>query len=66
MPAGTGIYVPTEQLGDGTADSTKFLRGDSTWAVPAGGGGDHSTLTNLDADDHPQYEQRVLALAGMA
>lgn len=32
MATGTGIYVPTEQLGDGTADDTKFLRGDSTWA----------------------------------
>jgi len=26
--------IPTAQNGDGTPDSTKFLRGDRTWAVP--------------------------------
>jgi hypothetical protein len=31
--------VPTARLASGTANSLTFLRGDSTWAVPAGGGG---------------------------
>lgn len=31
--------VPTARQGTGVADSTKFLRGDRTWATPPGGGG---------------------------
>lgn len=35
-----GTKVPTAQLGGAGADNTKFLRGDQTWQVPAGGSAD--------------------------
>ncbi len=44
LNAGT---VPTARLGSGTADSTKFLRGDQTWATPAGGSFD---LTEVEVN----------------
>ena len=44
---GSGL-VPTTELGSGTADATTFLRGDRTFATPAGGGvsdGDKGDIT---------------------
>lgn len=35
----TGLVATTGLTATGTKDSTTFLRGDNTWAVPAGGGG---------------------------
>jgi hypothetical protein len=37
--------IATARLGGGTADATTFLRGDQTYATPAGGGGSGNTVT---------------------
>jgi len=43
---GAGL-VPPGQLGGGGADATKFLRGDQSWQVPAGGGDVHAIHDNV-------------------
>jgi len=42
-----GIRVPTARLGSGTADSTTFLRGDQTYAVPAGGSASYQVFLDF-------------------
>lgn len=48
------------RLGSGTADSTTFLRGDSTWATPAGGGAPTSSPYVTVASDATLSAERVL------
>jgi hypothetical protein len=62
-----GSKVPTAQLGGVGADSTKFLRGDQSWAVPPGAGAaredlvaawdSSSTKTNIGASFVDIYTQ---------
>ena len=50
LPAGAG-KIPTANLGSGAADATTYLRGDQTWAVPAGTGAGVVTLNYTKALD---------------
>ena len=43
----TGGTIDTVRLGSGNANATTFLRGDSSWATPAGGGGGSVSLLRL-------------------
>jgi hypothetical protein len=47
--------IPPTSLGGGTPSGSNFLRGDGTWAVPAGGGG--VTLNTNDSDIQPLGSQ---------
>lgn len=50
--ASSHTHVATADLtATGTKNSTTFLRGDDTWAVPAGGGGGGGTVTSVTAGD---------------
>ncbi len=63
ITAGT---IATARLGSGTADATTFLRGDQTYAVPAGGGGGAPTGATYivqTADAGLSAEQALGALA---
>ena len=46
--ATSGSYVPTSQLGSGTANSSTYLRGDQTWASLSVSGGSTTTSSAVD------------------
>jgi hypothetical protein len=57
--------VATARLGSGTANSTTFLRGDGSWATPAGGGsGSLSGSVTIPGFGDPAYAQVSLLLHG--
>lgn len=45
---GANGYVPTAQLGSGSASASTYLRGDQAWATPAGGGGSSNPGAAVD------------------
>jgi len=49
-PLDANAKVPTVNLGGEGADNTKYLRGDQTWQVPSGGGGESEIIVVKSAD----------------
>lgn len=50
--------IATARLGTGTASATTFLRGDQTWATPAGGSSTRTAVT-LALGTQPRQDHRV-------
>ena len=53
--------VPVGQLGTGTADTTKYLRGDGSWQVPPGTGGSSTLAGDSDVTIGSPSSNQVLA-----
>lgn len=57
----TGLPVPTGLSATGTPSATTFLRGDGTWATPAGGG----TVNSGTANQLAYYASTGTAVSGL-
>jgi len=57
----TGLPVPTGLSATGTPSATTFLRGDGTWATPAGGG----TVNSGTANQIAYYASTGTAVSGL-
>lgn len=62
---GADTIVPTAQLGSGAASGTTFLRGDKTWATPAGGSGGPATV-KLTSDLAPYLLTALTNATGLS
>lgn len=62
----TSGTIASARLGSGTANSSTYLRGDGTWATPAGGGGGGMTAVAQTADYTANAGEFVIANASSA
>jgi hypothetical protein len=64
--SGSGLTsIGTSSLSaTGTANSTKFLRGDNTWATVSGGGGGSGTVTSSPAGDMAYFQSTGTTVIG--
>lgn len=61
----SGVVAPS-QLGSGSPDSTKYLRGDGAWQVPAGGGNDPRLILFGAASAQNITGTTILDITGMS